>query len=432
MTREAFAQASFTPWWWEWAPRQERRETDLPASADTVVVGSGFTGLMAALTLARGGRQVALLEAETIGYGASSRNGGQVGSGNQRFTVQRLIELYGAERARALLLEGTAALDYVKSFIKDERIECHLREAGRFRGASRPAHYESMAHDIEDLRKIAGVEAYMVPREDLTDEIGSDLYHGGSVLPGDASVHPALYHDGLLERAESAGVDLHSHTRVVGLEQTDSGVIVHSDKGSISCREAVVATNGYTTPATRDLYDRIVPVASAIIATSELSPNLLTDLMPKMRVYGDTLRVHHYYQPSPDNKRLLFGGKLKGRAGTTNPDDFSHLYKEMLDVFPALKDTAIDHCWSGYVAFTRDTLPHIGQSGSVFYAMGYNGSGVARASYAGCQLARQMLGSTDALSAWTELSFERMPFRSFAPLGVKIAMTWKRFQDSYS
>lgn len=432
MSVNVFSNAQFTPWWWEWAPRQSRKVEKLPADADVVVVGSGYTGMMAALTLARGGRAVVVLEAEEIGHGASSRNGGQVGSGNQRFTVKRLTELYGAERARGLLQEGTAALDYVKAFIKDENIDCHLRETGRFRGASKPAHYESIARDLEDLKRVAGVEGYMVSRSEQSEEIGSSLYHGGCVLPGDMSVHPALYHTGIMERAEAVGVTLCSHARVDRLEETAAGMVVHSARGSVKCRDVLIATNGYTGSVTRDLQQKIVPVAAAMIATSELSPNLIAHLMPKQRVYGDTLRVHHYYQPSPDNKRLLFGGRLPGAAGTTDANKFNHLRQEMTEVFPELDDVELTHCWSGYVAITRDGLPHIGCAGPVYFAMGYNGSGVARASHAGHQVALQMLGQADALTAWNKLTFEHLPFHAFNRLGVRIAVSWKRLQDRYS
>lgn len=430
MTETRLSQASFEPWWWDWAPRQERHEVALPTRAEVVVVGSGYTGLMGALTLARGGRDVLVLEAETIGFGASSRNGGQVGSGNQRFTVKRLIELYGREKARALILEGVAALEYIKRFIEEEAIECHLRVNGRFRGASRPEHYENMARDMEDLRAVAGVDVSMVPRAEQGNEIGSELYFGGSVLEGDASVHPALYHAGLLQRAESAGVRVRSHTRVTAVEQSNAGATVFTENGSIACDQVLIGTNGYTTKTTDALYQRFVPVAAAMIATSELSPNLVSHLMPKARVYGDSLRVHHYYQPSPDNKRLLFGGRLAGPAGTTNPKHFRHLYREMLDVFPSLDDVDITNCWSGYVAITRDGLPHIGRTGCIYHAMGYNGSGVARASHAGYQTALQMLGNSEDLTAWNDLAFEKLPFRAFSRLGVSAAITLKRWQDS--
>jgi glycine/D-amino acid oxidase-like deaminating enzyme len=430
MALEHFADATFDPWWWDWAAPYARNETPLPAEVDVVVIGSGYTGLMGALTLARGGQSVLVLEAESIGYGASSRNGGQVGSGNQRFTVQALTALYGADKARALITEGVAALDYVKSFIAEENIDCHLRINGRFRGASRPEHYETMARDIEDLRAIGGVEAEMVSRAEQNDEIGSSVYHGGMVLPGDASVHPALYVKGLSECAEAAGVTLRSHTRVTHMEQSAKSVAVYTEAGQVSCKQVLVATNGYTTDTNKDLQQRLVPVAAAMVATKELSPNLISDLMPKARVYGDTLRVHHYFQPSPDNKRLLFGGRLAGPAGTTNPAHFSHLYADMLSVFPNLDGVSISNCWSGYVAITRDGLPHIGQSGGIFHAMGYNGSGVARASHAGHQVALQMLGETQDLSAWNDLAFKKLPFRSFARLGVSLAIRWKRWQDT--
>ena len=137
MNLDPFRDTRFTPWWWEWAPRETRTKKNLPKRAEIAIVGSGFTGLVAALQLARAGRDVVVLEADTVGYGASSRNGGQVGSGNQRFTVARLIELYGKDQAQALLQEGISALSYIKAMIGGEDIQCHYREAGRFRGASR-------------------------------------------------------------------------------------------------------------------------------------------------------------------------------------------------------------------------------------------------------------------------------------------------------
>jgi glycine/D-amino acid oxidase-like deaminating enzyme len=427
---DAFNGTQATPWWWEWAPRPQLDALDLPPRADVLVVGSGYTGLMAALTLARGGRKVVVAEAEAIGHGASSRNGGQVGSGNQRFTVAQLKAIHGPERARALLLEGTSALDFVKSFVQQESIDCHFRQAGRFRGASRPEHYEAMARDMEDLRALTGVESHVVPRDEQHVEIGSNLYHGGTVLPADASLHPALYHAGLVERAEAAGVQLLPHTRVTGIQEQGEQVQVNTVRGVICAKQVLVATNGYTSKITPELHRRVIPVGSAMIATQELSPNLMAHLMPKRRVFGDTLRIHHYYQASPDGLRILFGGRLAGQAQTLRPKDFVHLYRDMVAVFPELDGVQVSHAWSGYVGYTKDTLPHLGRTGRIHHAMGYCGSGIARASHGGHQVGLQMLGSEGAHTAWNDLPFEPMPFRRFARLGVQVATTWKRFQDT--
>jgi len=353
-----------------------------------------------------------------------------VGSGNQHFTVARLIELYGKDQAQALLQEGISALSYIKAMIGTEDIQCHYREAGRFRGASRPRHYDNLARDMDDLHTFAGVEPYMVPRAEVGSEIGSGLYYGGAVLPRDASLHPALYHSGLLGRAESAGVRVFSHARVKDVQDRGQKLQITSTRGVLSADKVLIATNGYSDRSIPYFYRRVVPVASAIIATTELSPDLMTTLMPKKRVFGDTRRVHHYYQPSPDGLRILMGGRLAGRADTTRPQDFFHLYRHMLEIFPELAGVGISHAWSGYVGYTRDTLPHINKQGNIYNAIGYCGSGVARASYAGYKVAQQMLENPGSETAWNKLAFKTMPFRSFARTGVQMVTRWKRVRDS--
>ncbi len=195
---------TYRPYWWDAAPRRQSVAVS-PRQTDVVIVGSGFTGLSAALTLLRQGRSVVVLERDVPGYGASTRNGGQIGSGNQKFKVKRLIELRGLKKAEAMLREGVRMLDYIADLIASEKIDCHFSRCGRFRAAMQPEHYESMARDMEDLRQIAGVESFMVPRAEQHSEIGSDVFFGGSVLPGDASLHPALFHAGLMQRIEERG-----------------------------------------------------------------------------------------------------------------------------------------------------------------------------------------------------------------------------------
>ncbi|MFZ4499859.1 MAG: NAD(P)/FAD-dependent oxidoreductase, partial [Burkholderiales bacterium] len=246
------------PYWWDAAPPQTDL-VDLPRQIDVAVVGSGFTGLSAALALLRRGRSVAVFDRGAPGFGASTRNGGQVGSGNQKFRVRSLIELRGEAKAVALLREGVAMLDHIEQLVAGEGIDCHFSRCGRFRGAIRPEHYESMARDLDDLRHYVGVESMVVPRSEQHREIATDLFHGGTVLPHDAAVHPGLYHAGLLRRVREAGGVILGLTPVESSVAQGAGFSVRTPRGEVMARDVIVATNGYTQNMHRHLDQRIVP-----------------------------------------------------------------------------------------------------------------------------------------------------------------------------
>ena len=199
------------PFWWEAAPRPEAEPEPLPARADAVVVGAGFTGLGAALTLARAGRRVAVLEKDRPGEGASSRNGG-IASGNLRKSFHAMIRDWGLERARQVMAEGQAARADLARFIADEEIDCDWKLTGRFTGAMRPHHYEALARECELLNRHLDIGAWMVPKAEQHGEIGSDLYHGGMARPDIGGLHPGKLHRGLLERALAAGAEVHGRT----------------------------------------------------------------------------------------------------------------------------------------------------------------------------------------------------------------------------
>ncbi|MFO1435139.1 MAG: FAD-binding oxidoreductase [Gammaproteobacteria bacterium] len=421
---------TFAPWWWEAAPPYTDAPTSIPRTVDVAVVGSGYTGLSAALTLARAGRNVAVLEAQALGYGASSRNGGQVGSGNQKFTVRQLIELYGEAKARELVNEGTAMLRFIEELIAREGIACEYRKVGRFRGCMHPAHYESMARGMEDLKRFANVEFFMVPRSEQSSEIGSERYFGGSVLPNDAALHPGLYLRGLVERVRKSGAVLLPLTPVESIVRERNGATVHTRHGAIHARDVVIATNGYTTKALPWVRNRVIPIGSAIIATEELPTATMVRLMPKGRVYGNTARVFHYFRPSPDGRRLLWGGRVGRLVAQDSVHAYAHLRKDMLAVFPELADAKITHCWSGNIAYTHDTMPHIGCHDGIHYATGYCGTGVSRATYFGHKVALKIMGDPEGRTAFDDLEFRSHPFHFFTPFAVPVVETWYRLRDA--
>ncbi len=423
---------TYKPYWWEAAPAGgSGSEKPVPPKCDVAIIGSGFTGLSAALTFARNGRHVVVFERGRAGFGASTRNGGQVGSGNQKFRVKKLIELRGRKKAEEMLREGTRMLDYIATLIEAEKIDCHFRRSGRFRCAIRPEHYEAMAADMRDLKKIAGVESFMVPKSEQASEIGSDIFFGGSVLPNDASLHPGLYHAGLMQRVAHSGGSILDHTSVENIEAIAGGFRVLTSRGETFAHNVVIATNGYTGGLVPELGRRIVPVGSGIIATGELPEELHNRLLPKNRVYGNTNRVFYYFRGAPDARRIIWGGRVGRLAPSTSPAAFRHLARDMLHVFPDLKDVSVTHAWDGLIGYTYDDVPHIGRTASgVHYALGYCGTGVSRATYFGNKIALQVLGSPEGRTSFDDLAFPAFPAHPIARRAVPVVETWYRIRDT--
>ena len=367
------------------------------------MVGSGYSGLTAALTCARGGRDVVVLESGDPGQGASSRNGGMCG-GAFKLGFHELSEKLGLADAAAIYREGKIALDYLEHLIESEQINCHFSRMGRFTGAHAPSHYEAMAHNAEALAKHAGIESYMVPKAEQHREIGSDVYYGGVVYPRDGGLHPALYHQGLLDRVRGAGALVAANTPVSDITRDGPGFTVTTPRGRIQARDVVVATNGYTGRSTPWLRRRLIPVGSFIIATEPIAPEVMKRLAPTGRMLTDSKKILYYFRPSPDGKRILFGG----RAAFANSDQRvtgARLRKFMLGVWPELADVKITHSWTGNVAFTLDKLPHGGVQDGMHYAIGYCGSGVVKATYLGHKTGQAILGDPDAATPLSNRTF---------------------------
>ncbi len=403
----------------------------MPKAADVVVIGSGFTGLSAALTLLRRGRSVVVLDAGDPGCGASTRNGGQVGSGNQKFSVKRLVALRGARKAADMLREGTRMLAYIKDLVVAENIACGFTVSGRFRGAVRPAHYEAMARDMDDLRRVAGVESFMVPRAEQHREIGTDVFHGGSVLPHDAALHPGLYHAGLLGRIVEAGGHVLGRCAAGRIVTATQGFTVMTARGAIQARNVVVASNGYTDNLVRFLDQRIVPVGSAQIATGPIPRERLDAAMPTRRMYGNTNRVFSYFRPAPSEDRIVWGGRVGRLTSPHRAAFYRHLAADLLSLFPSLADVPATHAWAGQIGYTFDEVPHLGRTDEgIHYALGYCGTGVARSTWFGHKIALQLLGDPEGRSAFDDLVFPSHPLHFCAAAAVPVVEAWKRVQDT--
>lgn len=425
----AFADSpTFEPWWWEAVPRRRNAEPKLPAKADVVIVGGGYTGLSAAIEMARAGREVVVVEAEAPGFGASSRNGGMIGSGH-RVSFAQLERRYGAGTAEELMREGVRALAFTTDLIEREGIGCDFRRVGRLRCAWRPADYEALARDADLLRAKLGIPVEMVPRSEQRAEIASDRYHGGCLFPAHGGLHPAKFHQGLLTLAETAGATVVSPLRVTGVESSAGGFSVATAQGKIAARDVVMATNGYTGPEAPALRAALMPIASYMIATEPLGANRVRDLIPNARMIVETRSRTCYYRPSPDGERILFGGRAALRH--IDPRRSAPILRDlMLGVLPQLSDARISHSWLGTLGFTRDHVPRVGRDRhGVHFAVGYSGSGVAMAPYLGWRVAQKVLATSEAACGFDKLDLDPVPMRFGLPLALPFVEMWYRMKD---
>lgn len=419
--------AKMEPYWWDHVPRPDMPSRAAPAKADVVIVGSGYTGLHAALQTARGGRHTVVLDAEAAGFGCSTRNGGQI-STSIKPSYEDLARRHGGERAYAILKDGHASLGFIKNFVETERLACDFGVVGRFHAAHNAAQYEALARRIGTQPKGLEIEAHAVPRKEQRNELGSDIYHGGVVYAAHASIDPARYHQGLLDRAREAGAEIAAHCPATRIEKDGSGFKVHTPRGTIVAREVVVATNGYTGTLTPWLQRRVIPIGSYMIATEPIDSALMDRLIPKNRIVSDTRKVVYYYRASPDRRRILFGGRVS--LNETNPRvSGPKLHADMVQIFPELAATRISHSWCGFIAYTFDELMHVGRHEGVYYAMGYCGAGVGTASYFGMRIGQQVLGRAEGKTAFDGLSFQTRPFYYGNPWFLAPSILYYRWRD---
>ena len=397
------------------------------ASVDVAVIGSGYTGLHAAIVTARTGRSTQVIDKHMPGWGCSTRNGGQI-SPSIKPTLATMTRKYGANQAMAIREEGYKSLDWIDNFINREKIDCHYKKCGRFQAAHTPAHFDALVRDTQKLGKEEGVEFKIVPRDDQRKELGTDSYFGGVMLKNHASLDPAKYYAGLLKKAKLAGAEVTGNCPAQDIRKDRGVYIITTPKGEIRAKNIIIATNGYTTNLIPWVQRRVIPIGTYMIATEPLPKALMDNLFPNDRVVSDTCKVIYYYRPSPDRSRVLFGGRVS--ADETNPTISGPiLKKDMCRIFPELAKYNYTHSWTGTVAFTFDTLPHLGCHNGIFYAMGYCGSGIGLSSYLGARVGQQLVGDPEGATAFDSLRFPTRPLYYGKPWFLSSIVRWYRWRD---
>jgi glycine/D-amino acid oxidase-like deaminating enzyme len=417
-----------TPYWNDDAAYPAGSTGGLPSSADVVVVGAGYTGLTAARETAIAGRSTFVLDAGPIGGCASSRNGGQVA-----FSIKpdfnALARRHGASVADRIYREGVEAVAELRALARTPGVDVDWRDCGCFYGAHTPRHFDRLRRAVDEQPRGLEAAIRVVPRKEQASEIGSPFYHGGLVYEDDAAVHPLKLLNALYDRAAAAGVVVHGDCAVVGLERTSAGYAVHTARGVVRARQVLLATNGYTGALSPWHRRRIIPIGSYIIATEELDEALVRRVIPRRRNVVDTRHVVVYIRPSPDGRRILFGGRAAaGERDVTRC--VPRLVAMMTDVFPDLAAARVSRAWMGFVGYTFDTLPHLGSRDGLYYCMGYCGQGVPLASYYGRRIGWQMTGNAAGETAIEGLAFPTRPFYTGRPWFLPAAIVTYRLRDA--
>jgi glycine/D-amino acid oxidase-like deaminating enzyme len=394
---------------------------ELPDSTDVAVVGAGYCGLSAARTLAKRGVNVAVLEAETFGWGASSRNGGMVLTG-MKLPVPTLVKRYGREAVRKMYAASLDTIDCVEQIVREENIDCNFSRCGHLEVACKQSHFDGYEESAALIKREFNHELHIIPKSELRAEIGSDTYFGGMVDETSAGVNPARYVAGLAHAAKRAGACLYDRTRVTSVESEINNRTrkfrVHTSKGAIMAREVILASGAYTTDATPALRKKIIPIGSYIIATEVLPAGLARELSPRNRMIYDSKHFLYYYRLTPDN-RMLFGGRAAFFPETENTvrQSAEILRRGMIGVYPQLRDTKVEYVWGGTLDFTLDVMPHAGKIDGMYFAAGFAGHGVAAATWFGEKLADLICGEPN------DIPFDGIKFPA-APLGLRSGNTW--------
>jgi gamma-glutamylputrescine oxidase len=394
--------------------------------ADVCIVGGGYTGLSAALHLAEMGADVVLLDAHRVGFGASGRNGGQLGSGQRQDQIT-LEKMVGKDAARQLWDLGEDAKALVRALIKKHGINCCLRDGIAWAG-SRPSDVKDLHDYARHLNTRYGYsQIKALDKEPFHALCPSPDYVGGTLDMGAAHLHPLRLALGLADAAAKAGARIHERSHVHDIKHGPK-VTVRTDVGHVVADQVILAGNGYLGGLNRQVAARVMPINNYVIATEPLGDGA-SDVLAQDVAVADSRFVVNYFRLSHD-KRLLFGG---GETyGYRFPSDIRALVRNpMSTIFPHLRDVKIDYAWGGTLAITIKRMPYLARvRPNILAAAGYSGHGVGNAVQAGKLLAEATRGPSDGFAA-----FNALPHRAFPGGGMlrtpilSLAMSWYAMRD---
>ena len=406
-------------------PRTHRLGTD--TDVDTVIIGAGFTGLRAALALAETGQNVAVIEAQTIGWGASGRNGGQVNPLPPENTPESIAKSVGSKFSGRIAGAMLGSADELFGLIEKYRINCQARQNGWIRvdhcpGAKEKSRQAAMAWSEY------GIDVEYLEGQRLHDETGTQAFDSATLIKSGGAIHPMSYARGLAQCAIESGAQIFSHTPAASYEKKSGMWLINTPGGTVCAKNVLICTNGYTDGLISGLSRSIIPLVSIQMATSQLDESVIRKILPNGRTLSDTRRTIVYGRREPDNRILL--GSLGRLSERGDQAAFRELEAEAVRIYPALAGATWEFHWSGQIAITNDHLPHLHEpEPGVFAGLGYNGRGVAMSNVMGRVLAERVLGKSADDIVFPTTRIKAYPLHQFHRLGARAVMWWMRARD---
>ena len=396
---------------------------------DVCVIGAGYTGLSAALYLAQKGYDVILLDAHRVGWGASGRNGGQLGIG-QRIEQPELEKIVGLERAKTLWQLGLEANQLVRDLIKQHKIDCDLK-SGVIHANHRARFGQHSQKEVEHLQSMYGYDkTRFIDAREIREMLGTDAYFSGTLDTTAAHLHPLNFALGLARAVKKAGVRIFEKTEVTDISRSDPAIVT-SKNGKVRARFVLIACNGYLGRLENKIAARVMPINNFIIATEPLPEEKAIELIRDDVAVAASKFVINYYRLSAD-KRLLFGGGEN--YGYKFPADIkAFVRKPMLEIYPQLKDVKIDYGWGGTLAITMNRLPYLTRlAPHILNAGGYSGEGLGMGTFAGRVMAEAIDGTASHFDTMAAVPTHRFPGGAIArtPL-LALAMLYYSLRDKF-
>ncbi|WP_198963993.1 FAD-dependent oxidoreductase [Bradyrhizobium sp. Y36] len=399
--------------------------------ADVVIIGAGYTGLSAAHHIARSGLSPVVLEANRPGWGASGRNGGVI-TAKFRLSFREVDDAHGRAMAKRMYEIAHESTDMVEELVSEYGIaSANLTRTGQVKAAHNETTLRAAIDEANWMtREMGSAEVRILDKDGVREETGSDIFVGGVLNPGSGGIHPLNYLRGLANGVASRGVPIFQESPVVKLRRDKDGIVAETPRGTVRAKQAIIATNSYSdlTDATAHLQRTLVPFRSAMVATEKLPRNLAGKLMPSGRTYTETKRMMRWFR-MVDN-RVIFGGR--GAFGKEDSQAaFDALRKAMVGIFPDLADIPLAYKWSGLVAMTLDSVPHIGRlDDRTLISLGYNGAGVAMSSLMGRYLAAFVRGESPDVGLLDIARMKTIPFYPLREPAVRMVAGWYQFLDA--